>query len=319
MLARRPRGRRIAARAPGSAGPHAVPGWLAGAALALVWVACLTLAVGPLAADHGTTLWGSEASRTGAAGATWLAGLLLARRVGGPIPLVAAFAGACAVVLLLEPRGWVLSAGAVAAAVTYGLLGMVMTCPSAGLRTVREAGLVAVVGAVGAVVVTGFDVSLRPYRFRMLALALTLIAALALARRLGMGLQSLGRRGLVVIVVGVVVLVCGFAYTQAVRHWGSSGVVAFGDASDRIHEWLGASPRTVEALVGFPATIWGWPFASAVVRAGGCRPSARWPPPGSPPRSSSPRSASPRPRKPRRTTWSSGPRSDWSSSASTGC
>ncbi len=183
---------------------------------------------------------------------------MLAWRIGGPLPLVAGFAGVCAVALVIEPRGWVLSAGAVIAATSYGLLGMVMTRPMAGWRTVREAVITAVIGGAGAVVVTGYDVSLRAYRFRIMVLALTLIAALALARRLGLGFRSLGRRGLVLIVAAVVLLVMAFGYVQAVRHWGSSGVVgSVGDVHSRIRDWLGASPRTIEALVGFPATIWG--------------------------------------------------------------
>jgi hypothetical protein len=92
----------------------------------------------------------------------------------------------------------------------------------------------------------------------MLVLALTLLAALALARRLALGFHSLGRRGLVLIVAAVVVLVMAVAYAQAVRHWGSTGVVgSITDVHGRIRDWLGASPRTIEAVVGFPATIWG--------------------------------------------------------------
>jgi hypothetical protein len=84
------------------------------------------------------------------------------------------------------------------------------------------------------------------------------LAALTLAWRLGLGLHSIGRRGLALIVAAVAVLVLGFAYVQAVRHWGSTGLVgSLSDADGRIHDWLGASPRSIEALVGFPATIWG--------------------------------------------------------------
>lgn len=258
MFRRSPRGRRVAQRVtePRRLSPGAT--WLVGTAVVLAWVGSLILAVGPLAAEHGTRLWDADVSRVGSAGATWLAVLLLARRIGGPLPLVAAFAGVCAVALVLEPRGWALSAGAVVAAVSYGLLGMVMTRPVAGLRSAREAVLVAAIGAAGAVVVTGYDVTLRPYRFRMMVLALTLLAALALARRLGMGFRSLGRRGLVLIVAAVLILVLAVGYVQAVRHWGSSGVAgSLGDVHGRLRDWLGASPRTIEALVGFPATIWG--------------------------------------------------------------
>ncbi len=251
-------GRRIAKPAAGSRRRTPAVGRLGLALLVACWLGSLVLAVAPLAADHGTQLWDVWMARTGAVVATWLAVLLLARRVGGPVPLVSVFAGLCAVGVLVAPRGWVLSSAAVVAATSYGVLGMLTTRPAAGLRSVREVVVAALVGAAGAVVVTGYDVGLRPYRFRMMVLALTLLTALALAWRLGLGLHSLGRRGLLLIVGAVVVLVSAVGYVQALRDWGSSGVVgSVSDLHDRIEGWLGASPRTIEALVGFPATIWG--------------------------------------------------------------
>jgi hypothetical protein len=254
----RPRGRRIAETARPPSRLFAVTRWTVFGAIVLVWLASLVLAVGPLASEHGHHLWETWLARLGSAVATWLAVVLLSRRIGGPLPLVALFAAACAVGVVLAPRGWVLSAAAVVGATTYGLLGMVMTRPVGGLRSLREALVATVFGAAGAVVVSGYDVGLRPYRFRMMVLALTLLAALILAWRLGLGLHSIGRRGLALIVAAVAVLVLGFAYVQAVRHWGSTGVVgSLSHAHAHIRDWLGASPRSIEALVGFPATIWG--------------------------------------------------------------
>lgn len=225
---------------------------------ALVWLASLVLAVAPLTDAHGTHLWAPWLARIGALAATWFAVILLARRIGGPLPLVTAFSGVCAVAVVVFPRGWVLSGGAVVAAATYGLLGMVLIRPAPGLRALREAVVAALVGAAGAVVVTGYDVSLRPYRFRVLVLALTLVAAMALAWRLGLGFQSLGRRGQAVIIGGVAVLVVTVVYVQAVRHWGSPGVVSsLSGTKGSIRDWIGASPRPIEALVGFPAAVWG--------------------------------------------------------------
>jgi hypothetical protein len=258
MFRRRPRGRRVAALERPSRRFAGAWIWLTVTGVAACWLGCLLLAAGPLADAHGTHWWGAAPGRVGAAGATFLAVVLLAWRIGGPLLLVAGFAAVCAVTLLVEPRGWVLSAGAVVAATSYGLLGMVMTRPAAGVRALREAVVVAVIGAAGAIVVTGYDVSLRPYRFRMMALALTLLAALVLAQRLGLGFEGLGRRGMVLLVVAVLVLALALGYVQAVRHWGSSGILgSVADAHDRIRAWLGASPRLIEALVGFPATVWG--------------------------------------------------------------
>jgi hypothetical protein len=227
-------------------------------AAALLWTAGLILAVAPLAASKGTHLWDPWLARLGAGGATWFAVMLLARRIGSPLPLVAGFSGVCILAVEAFPRGWVLSAAAVAAATSYGLLGMVMTRPAAGLRSLREAALAMVFGLAGAVAVTGYDVGVRPYRFRMVVLALTLTAALVLAWRLGQGLRSLGRRGTACIVGAVVVLVATVGYVQAIRHWGPEQVLGtLTGTNGTIRDWLGASPRPIEALVGFPAVVWG--------------------------------------------------------------
>ena len=226
MFRRSPRGRRVRATrvteprrlAPGRnlAGRHGrrtLPGWAS--LVGSPW------SVGCRARD---ALWDAEVSRIGSAGATWLAVLLLARRIGGPLPLVAAFAGVCAVALVWSPAAGRCPRVPWLPPSSYGLLGMVMTRPSPGCaRSGRPSWLRRSEPPVRSVV-TGYDVALRPYRFRMMVLALTLLAALALARRLGMGFRSLGRRGLVLIVAAVLILVLAVGYVQAVRHWGSSGV-----------------------------------------------------------------------------------------------
>ena len=99
---------------------------------------------------------------------------------------------------------------------------------------------------------------LRPFRFRIMVLTLVLLAGFALAWRLGQGVGSLGRRGLVLIGGGVLVLAISIAYSQAIRAWGSPGVVSsVSDLVDTLEARLGAVPRPIEALVGFPALVWG--------------------------------------------------------------
>ncbi|MGH3447274.1 MAG: hypothetical protein ACRDP4_06595, partial [Nocardioidaceae bacterium] len=224
----------------------------------VVWLAALATAAGRLADDQGWWTWDPVWSRTGAAVATWLGLALLSRRIGGRTYLVGAFSGVLLALAVAVPESWALAGVAVAAAATYGALGMVMTRPAAGGRALRELCVAGAVGAAGAVVVAGYDVALRPYRFRIAVLILTLAVALALARRLGAGVHSLGRRGLLIVVLGVCVLAASVAYVQAVRHWGSPGVVAsLTDAKVWLHDLLGATPRPMEALVGFPAVVWG--------------------------------------------------------------
>lgn len=231
-------------------------GWWLG--FGLVWLAALVVASGPMVERQGASLWDPWLSRIGAVVATWCCVVMLARRIGGPIVLVASLAAACAAGVAVSPRGWVLAAGAAVAAVVYGLLGMVMTRPAPGLRTIREVLVATACGAAGLSVVSGFDVGLHPYRFRLLVLAGTLVIAFAMAWRLGLGFHSLGRRGAALIVGSVIVLAAAVGYVQAVRHWGSTDVVgSLTGTNGSVRHWLWASPRPIEALVGYPALVWG--------------------------------------------------------------
>jgi hypothetical protein len=184
--------------------------------------------------------------------------VVLARRCGGRYILIGLFAGVVLGLVAAYPEDWALAGAGVTAAAVHGVLGMTLTRPAKGLRTLRELLISALIGAAGAVVVTGYDVMLRPFRFRIMVLTLVLVAGFALALRLGQGAGSLGRRGLVLIAGGVLVLVASIAYTQAIRAWGSPGVVAsVKDLVDTMETKLGAVPRPIEALVGFPALVWG--------------------------------------------------------------
>ena len=169
-------------------------------------------------------------------------------------------------------------------------------------------------------VVTGYDVGLRPYRFRMAVLALTLLAALAIAWRLGLGWHSLGRRGVALIVGAVAVVLVTVVYVHWCDNWGSSQVVQSltgRRAPPRVARVRrpGRSRRSSASRPWCGASRCG----AAVGRAGGCLRSVRWLPPGW------------------RRRWSSrrwrcgsaaeatgydvliGRRSAWSSSGSTGC
>ncbi len=190
--------------------------------------------------------------------ATWLAVVLLARRSGGRYILIGLFAGVVLGLVTAYPENWALAGAGVTAAAVHGVLGMTMSRPATGLRTLRELLVSALIGAAGAVVVTGYDVVLRPFRFRVMVLTLVLLGSFALAWRLGQGARSIGRRGAVLIGGGVLVLALSIAYTQAIRAWGSPGVVAsMTDVKDSLDARLGAVPRPIEALVGFPALVWG--------------------------------------------------------------
>jgi hypothetical protein len=196
--------------------------------------------------------------RTAALVSTWCAVVLLSRRCGGRTVIIGGFA---AVVLGLAgafPEAWALAGAAVTAGTVFGLLGMVYTRPARGAGLVRELAVSGLIGLAGALVVSGYHVELRPYRFRVMVLGLVLVGAFLLAWRLGNGARGIGRRGAALIVVGVVVLAGSLAYAQAIRSWGSPGLVQnLDDFKAWVTDLLGAAPRPVEALVGFPALVWG--------------------------------------------------------------
>jgi hypothetical protein len=229
-----------------------------GLVAALAWLVAVIVSAGQLAEAH--DLWSQPeiVTRSGAVAATWVAVVVLAHRCGGRVLIIGAFVAGILGLVTAYPENWALAGAGVIAAGVHGVLGMTLTRPATGLRTLRELLVSALVGVGGAVVVTGYDVMLRPLRFRVMVLSLVLLAGLALAWRLGHGARSLGRRGAVLIAGCVVVLVVAVAYTRAIREWGSPDVLAFlTDLRVWCDHHLGAVPRPIEALVGFPALVWG--------------------------------------------------------------
>ena len=224
----------------------------------VVWLAAVGVATGTLADAHGLWSQPEVMTRVGATVATWLAIVMLARRTGGRVILIGLFSALSLGLVAAFPENWALAGAGVTAAAVHGVLGMVMSRPATGLRTLRELLISALIGAAGAIVVTGYGVVLRPFRFRVMVLTLVLLGGFALAWRLGHGARSIGRRGAVLIGGGVVLLAVSVAYTQALRTWGSPDVIA---SVDDFRAWLeghlGAVPRPIEALVGFPALVWG--------------------------------------------------------------
>lgn len=233
-------------------------GVLAGLIFGMAWCVCLVLAATALRDESGWWTLPVTVTRGVAAAATWIAMVALARRCGGRFVVIGSFAAVPLGLVVAFPEPWALAGAAVLAGVAYGLLAMVLTRPAAGVRALGELLASALIGVAGAVVVFAYDVELRPFRFRALVLSAVLLGGLLLAWRLGYGLHSLGRRGLMLIAVGVVVLFGSFAYVQAIRTWGSPGVAeSLVDFKSRVGDALGAAPRPVEALVGFPAVVWG--------------------------------------------------------------
>ncbi|MBA2772834.1 MAG: hypothetical protein H0U36_02135 [Nocardioidaceae bacterium] len=224
----------------------------------LLWLAAVVMSAGHFATDVGWWQQSEVVSRAAATTATWAGVVVLARRAGGRFVVIGLFAAVVLALVVAFPEEWALAGAAVTAACVYGVLGMLLTRPAGGLRVLVELVVCVLVGVAGALVVSGYDVGLRPFRFRMLVLAMVFVAAFVLAWRLGHGVGSLGRRGLVLIIGGGLLVVASVAYTQAIREWGSPELVqGLVDAKTWVSTNLGAVPRPIEALVAFPALVWG--------------------------------------------------------------
>ncbi len=225
---------------------------------AAVWLAAVLVSAGHFAAGHGWWSQPAVVSRTAAIAATWLGVVVLTHRTGGRPVVIGLFAAVVLGLVTAFPEEWALAGAAVTAACVYGVLGMVLTRPAGGLRALLELVMCALAGVAGAVAVAAYDVGLRPFRFGVTVMVLVLVAGFALAWRLGQGVSSLGRRGLVLIIGGGLLVLALVAYAEAIRQWGSPELVQeVVDAKAWVSDNLGAAPRPIEALVGFPAMVWG--------------------------------------------------------------
>lgn len=196
------------------------------------------------------------------AGAVALTGLFthgLAVRTGGR-PVVS---GGLALLLsggaVLTGHAVLLAGATVATAVVAALLAVLSTKPAAKFSAVvREVLVAAVVAVVGALAVAAYGAEVSWVRTSYLVIGFSLVGALVLVYRLGAGLHGLGRRGLVMIVSGVVLLTVTLAYTEALATWGSPGMIETVDRTvARVEDVLGAVPRPIEVLLGFSALAWG--------------------------------------------------------------
>lgn len=226
--------------------------------LALVALLAVGLGYGYATDFEGFATW-LQAGLAG--GLTVLLSWGLANRAGGRPWLVAAF---CLVLVgAAWGTGWrpLMAGGAVATAVLTAALGVLGTQPAprfqAAAREALIATLVAAIGALG-VCVWARHVDLSPERYGYVVLGLSLLGALALVFRLGAGLHGMGRRGIAVLLVGVVFLAGAMAYTEALARYGSPGLIqSLDDFRLGVRDTLHGVPHPVAALLGYPALVWG--------------------------------------------------------------
>jgi hypothetical protein len=226
-------------------------GWAAGAVVLAAGVAllvCRLLEVGPPWLD----LAGAVVVSSCYAGA-------LATRTGGRPWVFGALAVLLGVITVTTESPMLRAGAAVLTVVASAVLAVMATVPAVRFRgAVREVLVAIAISAVGALAVVGFRPQVALDRFDYVSLALSFALCLVLVYRLGAGLHGLGRRGLVVVLIGGLALAGTLAYAEMLRRYGAQSAV---DATLEGVRWLraraGAVPRPLLVLVGIPALVWG--------------------------------------------------------------
>lgn len=223
-----------------------VIGWLLGTAAAATSVIAI----------DGAPSW---TGRAGAAVLTIVYVITLTYRCGGRValwpPLVALLvAGA-----LVFDLNWVLSTVSVVTAVMASVLAVVITRPALStLRVIGEFALAGLVSVSGGLAVAGWNAPVLYQRYNLVVLALAMLLTFGVVWGLGAGLHGLGRRGVLLIVGGAVLMAVILAYGTAVRTYGSPVIVnALDDSIVWMRDHIGGVPRPAQVLVGFPALVWG--------------------------------------------------------------
>ncbi|GAA3664503.1 hypothetical protein GCM10022237_25750 [Nocardioides ginsengisoli] len=220
-------------------------------ALVLLGAAALVCAMVPVGPD-----WlGVTGSVTVATAFTWG----LAARTGGRPLIFAPLALACGLVAVLSDNDLLLTGAAVGTAAVAAVLGVMITVPAASIVTAaRECVVALLCAAVGALATVGFEPAIQKERFEYVGLGLAFAGAIVLVHRLGAGFHGLGRRGLIIVGIGGVVLAATLLYAELLRRYGSTGLV------DELLSWvtwsrdhLGAFPRPVATILGVPALAYG--------------------------------------------------------------
>ena len=183
----------------------------------------------------------------------------LAARTGGRPVVFGSLALALGVAVLVTDEPVLRTGAAVLTCVVSAVLAVMATVPAVTfLAAGREAVLAVLVAAVGALATVGFAPVITLARFEYATLGLAIVGAFGVVHRLGAGLHGLGRRGVVTVLVGTLVLALTLAYAELLRRYGTPGLMATlldGVVWSRDH--LGAFPRPIESLLGIPALAWG--------------------------------------------------------------
>ena len=196
---------------------------------------------------------------TGAAALTVVFAAGLTRRCGGRVMFWSLLALVFAVGVLIAQNRTMFSSAAVLVAVLGAVFAVLATRPAATTAQVIREFLVALLIAISAAfAVAGFNAPVASDRFNLVVLGVSLLVAIGLLWQLGAGLHGIGRRGLVLIVGGAVLITVLLVYSRFLREYGSEALVdRINDTELWMRDRLGGVPRPVEVLIGFPVLIWG--------------------------------------------------------------
>ena len=183
----------------------------------------------------------------------------LAHRTGGR-PLVAlllALAIGLAAVIIGGPT--LQTGAAVLTVVVGGVYAVMATVPAVSFwRAAGEVLIATLVSGFAALAAVGFEPTVTQPRFDYASIVLALALVFGLVYRLGAGFHGLGRRGLIVVLVGAAVLVLTLAYGELLRRYGAGPVVgSVLDFVDWTTDRIGAFPRPLVVFLGIPALLWG--------------------------------------------------------------
>ncbi len=225
----------------------------------VLWVLLLVAGVGAAVVPWTPVQAPAYVPLAGAVALTTLYTHGLAVRTGGRPLLAGGLALGLSGATVLSGNDVLLAGATVGTAVVAALLAVLSTTPAPRFPVVvRELVVATVVAAGGAFAVAAYGAEVSLLRTGYLVIGFSLLGALVLVYRLGAGLHGLGRRGLVMIVSGVVLLSVILAYAEALATWGSPGMIETVDrTSARVEDVIGALPRPIEVLLGFPALAWG--------------------------------------------------------------
>lgn len=226
-------------------------GWAVCALLLLTGISAIVLAlvgVGPERIDA-----------VGAVAVTVAYVALLAQRTGGR-PLVFGLLALVLAVVTVTTETPMLTAGAsVLVTALSAVLAVLATVPAVTfLRAMREVVVAMVVASLGGLAAVAFRPELDVARFAYATVFMAFGLAFVLVYRLGAGLHGVGRRGVVLIVVGTVMVALALAYGELLRRYGTPALVqSVVDLLTWTDTHLGATPQALMTLLGAPALVWG--------------------------------------------------------------